>query len=435
MAGVNDKGLRRLGPWPLGIDNLAKEGALPTDEDGHPVALREADNVDLDRSGYPTRRPGRERFYDGTLTHSLWGHPDLPFAIFVDAGELHAVFPDQTVQPLGQQVGDQPVSYELINDRVYFTNATTCGMVTLDLQVWPWAPEHPAGQPDLDAVAGFGLGAGQYQVAITFVDGLGRESGCTLAAAIELPDARGLALSNIPQPTEASTLWIAVYCTGPNDQVLRLAATIAPGSTSYVIAQQANGRSLTTQFLAPLPPGQIVRLANGRQYVLRGRELLWSEPLRYGMFNPLRNRVRFAKHGDLLEPAGKEGIFVATGARTVWLAGVDPATFAPRTVRSSGAVPGSGMRVPGNVLGLETAEELPVWLARSGHFCVGMPSGSVLVLKDGQAVIDDADRAAVLFRQKDGLQQVIAALRAPRAQGLAIRDLPVAHVIYDGSAG
>lgn len=430
MAGVSDDALVSVGPWPAGINNIAKEGALPRDQNGRPIALREAENVDLDPSGWPARRAGRNQFFSGTLTHSLWGHPNLPFGLFVDAGVLHALLPGQAVQSLGHQVSDLPLSYELINDRVYFTNAAVCGMVTLDLQVWAWAPEQPAGQPDLAPVAGFGLGAGQYQVAITFTDALGRESGCTLAAVIEIQDDQGIALSNIPQPTDPATQWVMVYCTGPNDQVMRLSAAIAPGTTSALIAQQANGRGLTTQFLEPLPPGQVVRQVNGRQYVLRGRELLWSEPLRFGMYNPVRNRVRFAKHCDLMEPAGREGIFVATGERTVWLAGRDPATFEQRIARSTGAVPGSGMSVPGNALGLETAEEVPVWLARSGHFCVGTSAGTVIVLKDGQAAIDDADRAAVLFRQGDGIQQIIAALRAPRAQGLAIRDRPVAHVIY-----
>jgi type IV secretory pathway VirB2 component (pilin) len=73
-------------------------------------------------------------------------------------------------------------------------------------------------------------------------------------------------------------------------------------------------------------------------------------------------------------------------------------------------------------------------LAQSGHFCAGLPSGAVVVLKDGQAVTDGAERGAVLFRQEEGLQQIIAALRGPRAQGLAVRDRAVAHVIYDGSA-
>lgn len=431
--GTRDDDLYRAGPWPLGINNMAKEGQLPADEEGHTQALRDAVNVDLDAAGRPTRRRGCEWVFDGQLTHSLWSAPDLPFGLLVDGGVLQVMFPDESVQSLDVQVSNQPLSYALINDRVYFSNRTTCGMVSLGLDCAMWAPEHPGGQPDLELVDGFALAPGQYQVAITFADRLGRESGSTLAATIDVGDGQGIVLANIPQPASPDTTAIHVYCTDANDQVLRLALVLAPGTVTAMIAAAACGRSLATQFLRPLPPGQMVRYANGRQFVAVGREVLVSEPLRYGMFNPISGRIRFAHTVDLLEPAGNEGLYVAAGGRTFWLQGTDPATVTQRICRSSGAVPGTGIQVAGDVLGLETAENLPVWLAQSGHFCVGMPGGSVVVLKEGQAVTDGAGRGAALLRQQDGLQQLIVSLRGPHSQGLAIKDRAVAHILYDGS--
>jgi hypothetical protein len=52
------------------------------------------------------------------------------------------------------------------------------------------------------------------------------------------------------------------------------------------------------------------------------------------------------------------------------------------------------------------------------------------VLKKGEAVVDDADHAALLLRQQDGLSQLVAALRAPKGQSLAVTDRAVAHVIH-----
>ncbi|HEY1034562.1 MAG TPA: hypothetical protein VGE09_06235 [Pseudoxanthomonas sp.] len=435
MAGVRDRELGELGPWPAGINNVVDEGRLPVTEEGAAYALRDAQNVDLDKAGWPSRRRGQERVFQGTLTHSLWSDDELSFGLLVDDGQLHAIAPDGSVEPLGRVVGSLPLSYTLVNDRVYFSSRAACGIVTQGLEVFDWAPEQPAGVPQVDAVSGYGLTRGQYQILVTFTDVLGRESGCGRAVAIELADDSGIQLSSIPKPADPTTSpLVNIYCSDPNDQVMRLATTIPAGTASGMITSAAQGRALTTQFLVPLPAGQIVRNVNGRQYVAVGREVLYSEPLRYGLYNPVRNRIRFNAEVDVMEPAGNEGLFVASGKRTYWLGGRDPADFSQRIARMAGAVPGSGIRVPGNVLGLETTEDMPVWLARSGHFCVGMPSGAIAVLKDGEAVVPSADRAAVLFRQQDGLQQIIAALRGPRSQGLAVGDKLIAHVIYDGAA-
>jgi hypothetical protein len=434
MAGVRDRALSDVGPWPLGINNAVKEDRLPADEDGNILALRDAQNVDLDKIGWPQLRQGTGRIYEGELTHSLWWQEGMPFMLFADAGELLVMFEDERVDLLGREVGNLPLSYELINDRIYFTNRATCGMVTLDGQVHGWAPHQPAGVPTLASDTGYSLTRGLYQVAVTFTDLLGRESGCGRAAAIDIEDQGGIALTDIPQPSDPSaTPIVNIYCTGPNDEVLRLATSIPAGITSGSIGMVANGRSLTTQLLQPMPAGQIVRLFNGRLFVAVGRELIYSEPLRYGLFNPVANRIRFTETVDLMEPVGNEGIYVASGKRTYWLSGNDPAAFGQRIARGAGAVRYSGVRVPGNVLGLTTKEDVPVWLASSGHLCIGTSSG-IEVLKDGEAVMHDADRAALLFRQQEGLQQIVAALRGPRAQTLAVSDKPVAHVLYRGDA-
>jgi len=431
---VRDEDMVRVGPWPAGVNNVAQEGRLPTNEDGMPVALREADNVDLDPTGRPIRRRGTEQFFFGELTHSLWSVDPLPFGLFVDRGALHALHPDRTIERVGAELGNMPVSYCLINDRVLFSSHTACGMVDLDLQVWPWAPEQPSGQPGLSLAAGYGLAPGQYQVAVTFFDALRRESGSTLAAVIDVPEGYGISLDAIPLPLDPGTSGIAVYVSGANDQVLRQYAVLPPGTRSGTVHTTANGRALSTQFVEPLPAGQIVRYGSGRQFVGHGTELLWSEALRYGLFNPATNRIRFPAPIDLAEPVGDggpgAGVFVAAGSRTYWLAGDDPAKFTQQIVRSCGVVPGSPVLVNGDVIGVESATPVLLWLARDGHFCVGMPGGQVIALKKGEAVVDDADRAAVLLREESGLSQFIAALRAPKAQSLAVSDRAVAHVIH-----
>lgn len=433
MAGVADDDLRGVGPWPLGTVNATQQDRVPRAEDGRPLGFRQGDNVDLDAAGVPRRRRGQDRFHAGALCHSLWTDDEFPVGLFVDNGALHAVDASGGVSSLGVTVGNAPLSYTKIGERVFYSNRTSSGMIDMALQRADWGPETPAGQPDLSLATGLALHPGQYQVAVTFIDALGRESGSTLAAAIELPAERGIALNNIPQPLTAVA--IAVFLTDANDQVLRLHSVLPAGTTTLLIGQSAQGRALETQFLKPMPAGQIVGLLNGRQFVADGRNLRWSPPLRYGLTDPVRHVLRFADDIDLFAPVSEGasgGVFVAAGARTFYFAGNDPAAWALNIKKSTGAIPGSYCRIPGNALGLQDTERVPVWIATDGQVCIGGAGGGIATPKQGLALIDNADRAAVLFREEDGLQQFVAALRGPRQQGMAVRDKAVAHVIYDG---
>lgn len=430
MAGVRDRQLVRAGGWPRGVNNIARESGLPVDENGRRLALREAVNVDLDNAGVPSRRRGFESVGARTLAHSLWSDDLLPFGLLVDDGELHALHPDETVQPLGARAGTLPVSYALINQQVFWSNESACGVVLPDLSTAWWAPEQPAGQPSLELVPGLSLHAGLYQVAVTFTDRLGRESGCTLAAAIDVPEGHGIRAFSIPQPSAADVALVNVYLTDANDQVLRRHTSLPPtGITDINLGAPATGRALDTQFLQPMPPGQIVRLFNGMQLVATGNILRWSSPLRYGMHDPARGQMRFSDRIDLVAPAvDRSGVFVAAGARTYWLGGATPAEWSQTIVYGAGAVPGSHLDVPGTVFGGEATAPVATWLATDGQVVVGA-GGMVRPTKPGEAAIDNADRAAPLLREEGGLRQLVMALRAPQRQGLAVRDEAVAHVI------
>ena len=428
MAGVRDRGLIKAGPWPLGVDNTSQEGELARDEFGQIIALREAVNVVLSSGGRPRRRKGFAAVNADTA-HSLWSAPLLQHGFFVKNGQLTALLASGETAPVAPAVFVvNPLSFALINDRVYFSNDAVCGMVDLGLQAWSWAPEHPAGQPTLAIGAG-SLDKGRYQVAVTFVDWLGRESGSTLAAEIELPNGGGIVVTDIPTPSEGGT---NVYVTGANDQVLRLYDSAAVWPSGLTVSAPATGRALMTQFLEPLPPGNIVRGGHGRQWVARGNELFWSEPLRYGMFNRAKNRMRFAAPIDLVEPIGDgtggAGVFVAAGNHTYWYGDADPAKWTQVTSAHAGAIPGSSVTVKGTVLGLASPAPVLVWLSRSGKFVVGTPGGGIAEIKN-KAVVDIAESAATLVREDSGDTFITASLRSPAKHALAVSDVATTHIV------
>lgn len=439
MGGVSDRAIQSEGPWPAGMNNVAREATLPADEDGRRISFREADNLDFDNVGWPRTRRGWTPVFLGNLTHSLWSHDELPFGLFADDGVLHCFRNPDDTSSLGRAVGSNPISYRLIDDRIYFSNRTVSGVVTPDLQVLPWAPVTPVGQPAAAPVDGFGLRAGTYQFAITYVDGLGRESGAQVPVAIEVQADQGIHLTAIPQPpADADIELIRVYVSPPNDGVLKRYQTLPVGTTEAFVTSDSTGKVLTTQDLRDMPPCQFIDALNGRLIGASGRELIWSEALRYGSYHAVRDRVRFSDEIDLLVAVGSgtagAGVFVGAGKRTYWLPAVigedRKLSFSLSIAHSAGAVPGTGQIVPAEVLGQATGGELAMWLSRAGTFCVGAPGGAVTPLNVDQVALNSADRGAVMLRQQEGIHSLVAALRGPRRNGLAFSDQAVAHVIH-----
>jgi len=410
-----------------GIHNLSQEW---TDQ---PDSLREAVNIDIDRQGNPSTRAGRTLLVACTQGNSLWSDPLLPFALYVDHTTMHAVFQDMSTDVV--QTGMAPgldVSYALVNGNVLWSNGLQSGVVAPDFECYPWACPQPGGQPLLALMANAGeLGPGTVQVAITFVDRFGRESGSTLATSIDVDGTNAVILSNIPQPADPSLVpQIRVYATAPGGEVLERAGTIAAGTTTYVIGARPTGRAMQTQFLQPLPPGQIVRRFNGRQIVARGNLLLWSPALRYGLYDPAKHFTRFPTTVDAVEPVGEgtneAGLYVAAGDRTYYLDGTDPATWKQAIKYPYGIIPGSSAQTPAEHWGIESKERIPAWLAKNGLFCVGLSRGQVVSFKAGEAVASNAEAGASLFREINGIRQFLTALRAPLPLNLKIGDVATA---------
>lgn len=426
MAGVSDKELIRVGPWPAGIDNLNAEHALTRSDDGKRViALRDAVNVDIPRGGWPRRRSGFGQVLAGARMHSLWHGGQFPFLLFADGAQQFAFAGAEPFLVRGN-LSLRDISYAIPNDKVYCTNGAETWCVRADGSAAAWGVESPIGAPDLAASSDGGLDAGTYQVAITFIDAAGEESGTGLAALVEVAQGGGILLTSIPQPESADVARIRVYRSPANGDVLYHARDIPIGQAAATIGAGEPGRPLATQFLDTMPAGQIVRYLGGRLYVARGAEMRWSEALRYGLTSRVKNVRRVGERIDMMEPVGDggdgAGLFVADHKRTYWFDGANPGAQSVRIVYPYGAVRGTGVVVPGSTLGLETTRPVAYWIAKNGVACVGLPGGQVMPLRDGQVVAPNAESGASLLREQNGLRSIVTALRGAQPQGMAIGD-------------
>lgn len=437
MAGVSGKDLIQIGPFPAGIDNLNAETALTRSEDGKRiVALRDAVNVDIPRGGWPKRRPGYGREVDGTRVHSLWAGGRFPLMLFADGGTQYARRTGGEPFEVRSGLTPRAISYTIPGDKVFCSNGAQAWCVLPDGEAAAWGVESPGSQPLLAASSDGGLDAGTYQVAQTFIDDRGEESGTGRAEEVVVPDKGGILLSAIQQPASGAVLRARFYVSHANGDVLYQARDLPVGQTTALIGAGQRGKPLATQFMSPMQPGSIVRHLGGRLYTAQGREMRWSEALRYGLTNREKNVRSVGARIDMMEPVGDggeaPGFFVADHKRTYWLGGADPADATLRIVYMAGAIPGTGITVPGNMFGLETTLPVAYWIAKNGVACLGMPGGIVVPLRERQVVAPNAESGASLFRERDGMRQIISALQGATAQGVAIGDRASARVYRNG---
>jgi hypothetical protein len=280
------------------------------------------------------------------------------------------------------------------------------------------------------------LAAGTYQVAVTYLDGNGRESGSTLAAEVDLASGQGLALSGIPQPTETSVTTVRVYVTSADGSQLRYARDLPVGMVATSIGVHTPGKPLATQFCEPLPAGQIVRIYRGRMYVIRDRVLYWSEALNYGQGVLAANYLGFNDRGTLLEGIHSDtsaGMFAAFGKRTYFFTGSEPKQWQKAIAHPQGAVVGSSTLADGKALGDDLTGDVPYWLDDSGQFVIGGPDGRVRPLHAERFVGPiNVDSAASVFREASGLRHLLTTTIGGGTSPLAVGDRVEAEVWKNG---
>jgi hypothetical protein len=442
---VSDKQLVTTAAWPAGIDNLSPENDLTRDDKGKAViAFRVGENVDLDKDGKARLREGRRQVLAGGLVHSLWRDGFWPFAMAVVDGVLTALYAGGQSFPILTGVTRYlPISYALVGERVFWSNGSDSGVVNIDGSPAPWGCPTPYGNPTLTESVGVGglisLDKSRYQIALTWVLGTGEESGALIGGVIAIDEGSGITLSDIPAPEDPNVRAVRVYISPADGDVFYHATDLTPGVPVALIGIGRRGKLLETQFLDRMPPGQIVRLLNGRLFVADGNTLCWSEALRYGLTDPVNNRLVLGG-GDIsmLEPVASgsdtPGLFIAAGKRVYWLGGNDPGVFNQVIVRPYGVVPGTSIKVPASVFGLEESTEVIYWMGTDGVACLGMPNGQVMPLKESQVVAPISQSGASMFRERNGIRQVVTAMQQAAPRGMAVGDSAVITVSrYDGT--
>lgn len=435
---VTDKGLVKFGGFVLGIDNMNAEPSATRDQNGRLVSLHDAVNFDLDRNGDAHRRDGYVKLRDGIVS-SLWCADGWPFGFGLFDGVLCALAEDGSTEPVVTGLAPwDDITYADLGDRVFWSNGSRSGVITLDLEQYPLGVAVPD-PPTATSSASGGLTGGRYQVTTTWQRGSGEESGAGEPQVVSVPEGGGIALSAIPQPDDSTIDFLNVYVTPWNGDAFYRSASVPVGVLNYIVGINTEGKQLETLLLEPTPPATMYRMLNARLLYVKGGVLGWSEAVNPGITSIAKNRHTFSGPIDMMEPITQDaaaGVWVSAKNRTWFLEGQDPTatgnSWNMRIKHPYGVVPGSACIVPAKAFNAEGSGNVVYWLDTAGHFCTGSAGGVVTRLADRRFNAGSADRAASFFRERNGMRHVITMPRGAMVDRFSMKDSMSIRVFRGG---
>lgn len=370
-----------------------------------PEDLVVGNNVDIDKSGRLARRAGYTQQITGAA-HSLWSDPQQSVCMFVQGGQLCQLNPNMSVTPLRSLVAAlSPMSYEKVNDRVYFSNGVDNGVFEGGA-VRSWGLPVPV-SPGVSVSVG-SMPAGTYMATISYLRNDGQESGAPLAISVTVPDGSGLEFTLPPAP-DPSVVGTIIYLSEPNGETLFEAMTVAAtqSGAAYTGDTTELGRPLDTQFLRAPPAGQRIAFYRGSMFVAVGDQLYASEPFAYELFDLRRSIAVDGRIGMLSSILDREffedrpresGFFIGTDRSTGALIGSDPTNFQYVPKVDYGVIPGAVDYVDGSLFydDAQGARLLPMWLSQQG-ICVGLPSLMIRNLTRTKYSFTAGGQGAALF--------------------------------------
>lgn len=390
-----------FGPFYRGVNNRLDDYTLGSESEEDHDAVRQAVNVFLTDKGRLKRRQGHSLLESATDAHSLFASDnDVLFAAGTALRRFDPVAGASSALRTDLTAG-QPVAYVEVNGETFYSNSVQTGRV-LSGADREWGVRPPSGLLNLSTTAG-ALPTGRYQILATFTNAHGDESGTGLAAGIDVASPQGVSIAAIPQPVSAEVTAINLYCTQPNGDEFYLLASVAVGVTSYqLLVLPMLGRRLATQHLTQLPPGNVLAYTNGVIYSAVGRAVFHTIPLAYGLCNRAKNFLMFPDAVRIMAGVS-DGLYVATEARTYFLAGTDPKVMVQREVLPYGAAFGSLART--------MRADIWTWYSDKGQVLAG-PGGEVKNLQEKELALDPATTGASLHWEVDGMKQIVSLTNA-----------------------
>lgn len=406
----------KVGPFNLGVNNRLPDTELVVPKVG--AFLRSGVNVDLTTPGTLKRRQGFDSALNGTDCHSLFARGDEAYV--VDGTALYALSGDpgalvKTAVRTGLTPG-QRLSYTMVNDDILYTDGSTLRRLS-GAQDFPVSVPMLSPEPAVTAVAG-SLPEATYQVCFAYVDANFQQSGSTTPIAVT---GTGIAISNLPAAFPSDVAGVMVYMTPPNGDLLMLAQVLtAPQTTLNITSPPTLSGQCPTLLLRPMPGGSIVRHNNGRLLVASGKNLFYSEPFS-NLYDPAKNFIPFSTTINVVESL-TAGFYVATDDKTFYFGG-DITNTPARVVLPYGGIAGTGGAYP---------DKLRCWWMSPRGLVQGDDAGNVKNVQEDNIAMNPAQLGASMFRERDGIKQVVTSLFGSDTTGATAYSYMQAEIVRKG---
>jgi hypothetical protein len=414
--------------WARGVDNRSHETKLA---DGY---VRWADNVDIGDDGMSSSREGYDLWVALPGAHSAWSHELLDFALVADAGTLYRLDAAGTLTALVAGLNGSKLSYALVGRRVRWSNGVQTGQVDLDGTPAPLGVATPRPSFTVTAVGIGGLFAGRYGVTLTFADANREEGGAPETVYVDVAEGGGIQVGDVPPDAAGTAVEARFYVTSANGEELLYAGSALPGATAFAIGAGPRTRLLSTQFCEPFPAATCLMAKAGRLLGALGRDVVWSQPMYYGLWRPTKNSLRLpAEVVMLAAPDSPQFIvYVGTREKVYVLAGDSIDTCTLSVACGAGVIPGSMAMVPGEALRMDgVLAPVPLWMGSDGVPYAGLPAG-VVPLSQVFAMPRLYDEAAAAFVERNGLSRWLVSGQGGSANALVASDHTSIELIQAG---
>lgn len=398
-------------------------------EETDPGFLKTAENIDINKGGGIAKRKGYS-LVDSADYKSLWSSNSYLGTYALRNGDLVSLDSGLNVTTLRAGIGDEPISFEEIDDKVYYSSINYHGVIDANGER-DWGTIKNTLAPTLTSTTG-NLEAGEYQVAFTYVKSDGRESGVSISSTITLGSAGSGISVYIPTHTDSDVVYARIYCSTQNGERLYFSKIGLLGASTTISSQTNLITPLKTFGLDAPPLGHIIKYYRARMFIAQDNILWYSEPYQYEYFNLQSNYFEFPERIRAVMPV-EDGIWIGSD-RLYYLSGEDALTFKRSTKENVKVVEGTAHKVSGSYVHLDNTPIGYKWLVTTdlGIFIL-FNQGLVINMTSDYLAVTQADSGSALFMEENGINRYLSVLKTnSQPNNASVGDLVETSIIRNG---
>lgn len=422
----SDRDLTPIGPFRRGVDNMSGETDVGL------RSLREAVNVNVSDTGRVSRRDG----YTLVSTMSASDIVGVGNRGFIAAdGTLLtfdvADFGIGAITEIMEGVGEH-LCVALIEPDIFMSDGERNFRIAPDNTITPWALDEPM-PPAVAALnnQGGGMAAGTYQMAMSNAPVGEAESALSERVVFAIGTGE---YPSIDLPLTGHRR--ALYMTKADGTELLLVAYVPADVPGINVMQPQLGRPPVTEDTAAMPACSAALYYRGRLWVATQNWLTTSLPFQYTVTALEDGTMALMEPITGLGSCGDAGggFFIGQQSRVYYAQGDSPNELTLLERYPAGMVAGTLKMVPGAQLPMQAppSEQVPMWMATDGVFCVGLPDGTVLPLTERYFVAANAKRGAAMMQRRKGESRYIATVEEPRDNVFAASDELTIEIVRNG---